>query len=127
VPLFLRRSLGELTRVPNFSVSDVFWVGGDASSIHPWLEGAEFVAINRRVRKPAASRGASFWERPLYLLLTRDGRYLCGSCTLERGLVVVHPYPDRLISPRQFKNGTEAEIVGAVTTILRRLNSSFQP
>ncbi len=127
VPLFLRRSLGELTRVPSFSVSDLFWVGGDLNPIHPWLEQAEFVAINRRVRKPAAARGASFWERPLYLLLTRDGRYLCGSCTLERGSVVVHPYPDRLFSPRQFKNGSEAEIVGEVTTILRRLHSSFQP
>jgi hypothetical protein len=127
VPLFLRRSVGELTRVPNFSVSDVFWVGGDPSPIHPWLEQAEFVAINRRVRKPAASRDTSFWERPLYLLLTRDGRYLCGSCTLERGFVAVHPYPDRPFGPRQFKNGSEAEIVGEVTTILRRLNSSSQP
>jgi hypothetical protein len=121
VPLFLRRSLGELTRVPKFSVSDMFWVGGDPSPIHPWLIDAEFVAINRRVRKPSAARGASFWERPLYLLLTRDGRYLCGSCTLERGFVAVHPYPDRPFSPRQFKNGSEAEIVGEVTTILRRL------
>jgi hypothetical protein len=124
VPLFLRRSLSELTRVPNFSVNDVFWVGGDASPIHPWLEGAEFVAINRRVRKPSASRGARFWERPLYLLLTRDGRYFCGCCTLERGFVVVHPYPDRPFHPRQFKNGSEAEVVGEVTTIFRRLNSS---
>jgi hypothetical protein len=127
VPLFLRRSVGELTRVPNFSVSDVFWVGGDPSPIHPWLEDAEFVAINRRVRKPAASRGASLWERPLYLLLTRDGRYLCGSCTLERGFVAVHPYPDRAFSPREFKNGSEAEIVGEVTAILKRLNPSSQP
>jgi hypothetical protein len=127
VPLFLRRSLSELTRVPNFSVSDLFWVGGDPSPIHPWVEGAEFVAINRRVRKPAASRGASFWERPLYLLLTRDGRYLCGCCTLEREFVVVHPFPDRSFSPRQFKDGSEAEIVGEVTTILRRLSWSSRP
>jgi hypothetical protein len=124
VPLFLWKSLGELTRVPNFSVSDMFWVGGDSAPIHPWLESAEFVAINRRVRKPASSRGATFWEQPLYLLLTRDDRYLSGCCTLERGFVVVHPYPDRPFSPRQFKNGSEAEIVGEVTTILRRLNSS---
>jgi hypothetical protein len=123
VPLFLRRTLGELTRVPKFSLSDVFWVGGDRNPIHPWLEGAEFVAINRRVRKPASTKGTTFWERPLYLLLTRDGRYLCGCCTLEEGFVVVHPYPDRPFAPRQFKNGTDAEIMGEVTTILRRLDS----
>ena len=122
VPFFLRKSLSELTRVPNLSVSDVFWVGGDRDPIHPWLDGAEFVAINRRVKKPTATKGTTFWEQPLYLLLTRDGRYLCACCTLERGLVVVHPYPDRPFAPRQFKNGTDAEVMGEVTTILRRLD-----
>jgi len=121
VPFFLRRSLGELTGAPNFSVSDVFWVGRDHDPIHPWLENAEFVAINRRIKKPASSKGGSLWEQPLYVLLTRDGRYLCGCCTLERGIVVVHPYPDRPFTPRQFKNGTDAEVVGEVTAILRRL------
>jgi hypothetical protein len=121
VPLFLWRSLSELTRVPKFSVSDLFWVGGDPSPIHPWLEGAEFIAINRRVKKPASARGSTFWEQPLYLLLTRDGRYLCGCCTLEREFLVVHPYPDRPFSPRRFKNGADAEVVGEVTTILRHL------
>jgi hypothetical protein len=120
IPLFLRKSLSEITRVPNFSVSDVFWVGADPNPIHPWFENAEFVAINRRVRKPVAWRGTTFWEQPLYLLLARDGRYLCGCCTLERGFVVVHPYPEKAFSPREFKNGTDAEVMGQVTAILRR-------
>lgn len=60
VPLFLRSSLSELTRVPNFSVSDVFWVGGDPSPIHPWLEDAESAGINRRVKKPASWRGQPY-------------------------------------------------------------------
>lgn len=122
VPFFLRKSLSELTGLPHFSVSDVIWVGGDPNPIHPWLDGAEFVAINRRVKKPTSTKGTTFWEQPLYLLLTRDGRYLCACCTLERGLVVVHPYPDRPFAPRQFKNGTDAEVMGEITTILRRLD-----
>lgn len=121
IPLFLRRSLSEFTHIPNFSASDVFWVGGDPDSIHPWLRNAELVAINRRIRKPASARKTTFWEQPLYVLLTRDGRYLCGCCSLERGFVVVHPYPDRPFTPREFKNGTDAEVVGQVTAILRRL------
>ncbi len=120
IPLFLRKSLSEITCVQNLSVSDVFWVGGDPNPIHPWLENAEFVAVNRRVRKPVPWRGTTFWEQPLYLLLARDGRYLCGCCTLERGFVVVHPYPERAFGPREFKNGTDAEIMGQVTAILRR-------
>jgi hypothetical protein len=120
IPLFLRNSLGEITSIPNFSFSDVFWVGADPNPIHPWLENAEFVAINRRVRKPVPWRGTTFWEQPLYLLLARDGRYLCGCCTLERGFVIVHPYPEKAFSPREFKNGTDAEVMGQVTAILRR-------
>lgn len=120
IPLFLRNSLSEITSIPNFSFSDVFWVGADPNPIHPWLENAEFVAINRRVRKPVPWRGTTFWEQPLYLLLARDGRYLCGCCTLERGFVIVHPYPEKAISPREFKNGTDAEVMGQVTAILRR-------
>jgi hypothetical protein len=120
IPLFLWKSLSEITRVPSFSVSDVFWVGTDPNPIHPWLENAEFVAVNRRVRKPAPWRGTTFWEQPLYLLLARDGRYLCGCCTLERGFVIVHPYPEKPFSPREFKNGTDAEVMGQVTAILRR-------
>jgi hypothetical protein len=120
IPLFLRNSFREITRVPNFSVSDVFWVGADPNPIHPWLENAEFVAVNRRVRKPAPWRGTTFWEQPLYLLLARDGRYLCGCCTLERGFVIVHPYPEKVFSPRAFKNGTDAEVMGQISAILRR-------
>ena len=122
IPLFLRRSLGEITRVPNFSVSDVFWVGADPNPIHPWLENAELITVNRRARKPVPWPGTTFWEQPLYLLLARDGRYLCGCCTLERGFVVVHPYPDKVFSPREFKNGTDAEVMGQVTAILRRFS-----
>jgi len=124
IPLYLRKSLSDLTTLANFSVSDVFWVGGDPNPIHPWLENAELVAINRRVRNPAPWGGATFWEQPMYLLLARDGGYLCGCCTLEQGIVVVHPYPDRPFSPRQFKNGTDAEVIGQVTAILRRFDAA---
>lgn len=121
IPAFLRNSLGELAGIPNFSVSDLFWVGGEADPIHPWLRNADLVAINRRVRKPVAAGESNPWGEPMYLLLGREGRYLCASCTLDDGFVVVHPYPDRPFSPRRFRNGTDAEIVGQVTAILRRL------
>ncbi|HXN74420.1 MAG TPA: hypothetical protein VN861_17870 [Candidatus Acidoferrales bacterium] len=121
IPLFLRSSLNELAGISNFSLSDVYWVGGDRSPIHPWLVNATFVVINRRVKRPVESISTTFWEQPLYLLLARNGRYFCGCCTFQHGLVVVHPYPDRPFSPRQFRNGTDAEVIGQVTAILRRL------
>ena len=121
VPLFLRHSLNEFTGLKNFSLSDVFWVGGDKTPSHPLLINATFVAVNRRVKKPAQSTAKVVREAPLYVILKRDGSYLCGCCTLQQGSLVVHTYPGGPIGTRQFRNGIDAEVIGQVTTILRRL------
>src|SRR6266404_581940 len=119
VPIFLRNSLSELTGLKNFSLSDVFWVGGDKVPSHPLLINATFVVVNRRVKNPAQSKTAC--EPPLCLLLKRDGSYLCGCCALQQGKLVVRAYPGGRLATQQFRNGIEAEVIGQVTTILRRL------
>jgi len=119
VPVFLRHSLDELTGLKPLSLSDVFWVGGDEAPIHPWLAGASLVAINRRIKKPARPR--ALVDEPLYLVLQRDGGYLCGCCALEEDELVVHLYPGVPLGARRFRNGIDAEVIGQVTTILRRL------
>jgi hypothetical protein len=118
VPLFLRHSLNELTGLRNFSLSDVFWVGGDKEPIHPLLINATFVVINRRVKNPGQSNTAC--EPPLCLLLKRDGSYLCASCALHQGTLVVRAYRGGRLITQYFKNGIDAEVIGRVTTILRR-------
>jgi hypothetical protein len=55
------------------------------------------------------------------LILRRDGSYMCGRCTLNEGNLVIHGYPGGAVSTQQFRNGVDAEVVGQVTTILRRL------
>ncbi len=119
VPLFLRHSFNEFTNLRNFSPSDVFWVGGDETPIHPLLIDATFVVVNRRVKNPAQSK--TDCEPPLCLLLKRDGSYLCGCCALQQGKLVVRAYPGGRLATQQFRNGIEAEVIGQVTTILRRL------
>jgi len=121
VPLFLRHSLNELTGLKAFSHSDIYWVGGDKAPIHPCLINATFVAVNRRVKKPAQSTANADCEQPIYLILKRDGSYLCGRCALQQGSLVVHVYPGGPSGTQQFRNGIDAEIVGQVTAILRRL------
>jgi hypothetical protein len=119
VPLFLRHSLNELTGLKNFSLSDVFWVGGDDAPIHPLLINATFVAVNRSVKNPAQSKTAC--EPPLCLILKRDGSYICGCCAMNQGNLVVRSYRGGSFGTQQFRNGIDAEIIGRVTTILRRL------
>jgi hypothetical protein len=121
VPLFLRRSLTELAGLKRLSLSDVFWVGGDEAPIHPWLINATFVIVNRRIKKPAQSTAEAICEQPLYLILKRDGGYMCGRCALHQGNLVVQTYPGGPLGARRFRNGTDAEVIGRVTTILRRL------
>jgi hypothetical protein len=119
IPFFLRHSLNELTGLRNFSLSDVFWVGGDEAPIHPLLVNATFVAVNRRVKNPAEPKTGC--QLPLCLLLKRDGSYLCGCCARHQGNLVVRAYPGGRHGTWQFRNGIDAEVIGQVTTILRRL------
>lgn len=121
VPLFLRHSLELLTGIKNFSLSDVFWVGGDKAPIHPLLINAAFIAVNRRIKKPVHSFAPAVCTQPIYLILKRDGTYLCGRCVLERENLIVHSYPGAPLGIQRFRNGVGAEVVGQVTTILRRL------
>jgi hypothetical protein len=120
VPFFLRHSLNKFTGLKNFALSDVFWVGGDKAPSHPLLANATFVVVNRRVKNPAQSKTTC--EPPLCLLLKRDGSYLCGCCALHQGKLVVPAYPDGRLATQRFRNGIDAEIIGQVTTILRRLH-----
>lgn len=119
VPLFLRHSLNELAGLKKFSLSDVFWVGGDKAPGHPLLINATFVVVNRRVKHPAQSKTAC--QLPLCLLLKRDGSYLCDCCALHQGNLVVRSYPGGRLATLQFRNGIDAEVIGQVTAVLRRL------
>jgi hypothetical protein len=50
------------------SLRDVYWVGGQKQSLHPSMNGAMFVIVNHRRKKPIAYRRKPPWEQPLYLL-----------------------------------------------------------
>jgi hypothetical protein len=122
VPLFIRSALPAITGLKDFSASDVFCYDGGQDAIHPSLIGASLLAVNRRIKMPLQATARSVWEQPLYIILLRDGNYLCGSCELRRGVLIVHPHSERPHNSIQLKNGIDAEVIGQVTTILRRLS-----
>jgi len=82
---------------------------------------ATFVVVNRHLKKPVRSFAQAVCEPPIYLILKRDGSYLCGCCDLQQGSLVVHAYPGGPLGTQQFRNEVDAEVTGEVTTILRRL------
>jgi len=121
IPLFLRFALGEITGLKDLSLGDMFWVGGDKLQLHPLLKDAAFVAVNRRAKKPNSPGDDNVYRDSLYLILRRDGTYVCGRCTLEGGNLTVHGYPRGHVPSHSFRDGIDAEVVGQVTTILRRI------
>jgi hypothetical protein len=122
LPLFIRNALPAICRLKDISLSDIFWVDVNQHLAHPCLAGAAFVAVNRRLKTPLQSTAPTVWEQPLYLVLRRDGRYLCGTCVLQRGVLVIRPQSEQAHSPIELRNGIDAEVIGQVTAILRRLN-----
>ncbi|MGC0778021.1 MAG: hypothetical protein WCD68_12510, partial [Candidatus Acidiferrum sp.] len=121
IPLFLRHSLSTVAGLSDLSLRDVFWTGGRTVSLHPYLKDAVFVSVNRRLKIPLFLKRKSLWDQPLYILLLRDGTYLLAGCSLEGSTLIVHPFADGFSRPQMLRNGADAEVVGEVTALFRRL------
>jgi hypothetical protein len=122
LPLFIKNTLPGISGLKDISLSDIFWVGANQNPIHPSLVGASLLTVNRRVKMPVQSTAPTLWEQPLYIVLLRGGSFLCGSCELRRGILIVHPHSERPHSSIQLRNGIDAEVIGRVTAIVRHLS-----
>lgn len=121
IPLFLQHNLEDITRLRALSISDCFYVGHNTRRLHPLLDGAFLIAVNKRRKRIVRNGWTSQWDRPLHLVLKRDGSYVCGACSLSGDTLTVHPHPDVIGVTERFKLGQDAEIVGEVVCVVRRL------
>jgi hypothetical protein len=121
LPHFLAGSLPEITGIPVPSVRDIFWLNGNRPSFHPYLRRALFIMVDRRRKRPRTIAGAPISNQPIYLLLRRNGDYLCGRCSLEGNDLIVHPFSNGLLEPARFRNQVDAEIVGQIVTTVRQV------
>ena len=123
LPLFLGDALPSLSGLLHISLRDVFWVGRQAHPLHPSLQGALFVLVNRRSKKPRTFSRIPLWNHPLYLLQNRDSSYLSGSCATEGGRLVLYTYPGGPAPPQSVRRYVDAEVVGQIVGIARSLLS----
>src|SRR5215468_7064838 len=121
LPVFLRGCLPGWSGLRTLSLNDFFWVGADENPLHPLLANALIAIVNRHRKKALHFRSRPLWQQPLYVLLKRDGSYLCGCCSLEDGILVIHPCLANHKRPEHLRNHFDAEVVGQVVTIARRL------
>ncbi len=121
IPFFLRESLPDLSGLKSPSLHDFFWVGGEPNPLHHLLVNGVVVIVNRQRKKPIYSRSKPWWQQPLYMLLRRDGRYVCGCCSAENGALIIHPQSQNYQRSEQLRDRDDAEIIGQVVMVARRL------
>jgi hypothetical protein len=121
VPFFLRESIGSLYGLGDVSLNDFFWVGGKYDVLHPYLENGLLALVNRRRKRPLYFASKPLWQQSLYVLLKRDGTYLCACCGLENSTLVVHPYSQQFHRPEQLRYHHDVEVVGQVVMVARKV------
>jgi hypothetical protein len=121
VPFFLRESIGSISGLQNASLNDFFWVGGKYDVLHPYLTNGLLALVNRRRKRPFYFTSKPLWQQPLYVLLKRDGTYLCACCGLENGTLLVHSYSQQFHRPEQLRYHHDVEVVGQVVMVARKL------
>lgn len=120
MPFLLRRSLKILSGLREPSLKDFFWIGGIRRPLHPYLTGGLLAIVNRQKKKPNDCGSKPLWQQSLYVILKRDGTYLCGCCSRENNSLVVHSHSGGVHRREQFGNG-DAEVIGKIVTIARKL------
>ena len=121
LPLFLRPSLSTVADLPDLSLRDLFWTGGRSGYLHPVLKDAVLVSVNRRLKRPGHASRPSLGEEPIYVLLMRDGTYRLAGCAVEGHTLLVHQFSEGSEGLERLRRGVDAEIVGKVTAVFRRL------
>lgn len=120
IPVFLRGSADIICGLSRPSLKDFFWVGQMQHGVHPYLDGAMIAVVNRQQKRPGDCRSKPPWQQPLYIVLKRDGNYLCGCCSRENNSLVVHSYPGG-VHHCETSRDRDVEIVGKIVGLIRKL------
>ena len=121
IPIFLKGAIADLSGLRSRSLGCFFWLGGVTSPLHPYLANALLVSVDGRRKRPLDSRSLPLWEQSFYVVLKRDGTYLCGPCGVENGALVMHPETEHPSLREEFRNRRDAEVVGQVCAVVRML------
>lgn len=125
VPFFLLQSLESIIRQEQLSLDDVYIWGRRELVLHPLLNGALLLLVNRRQRRVPDSRAhLSLVERPLFLIRTPDKRYLAGMCAVDGGTLLVQPH-SRSSMPVLTYPARDVVVVGRISAVLRATDRSL--
>lgn len=121
IPFFLRGALSPISNLKRPSLRDFFWIGGVRKASHPSLTGGLLAIVNRHKKRLNDCSSKPPWQQPLFMILKRDGTYLCACCNWKNHRLLVHSYSGRSHKTEVFRDG-DAEIIGQIVTVVRKLS-----
>lgn len=121
IPFFLRNATGPFSGLADAALGSYFWIGGQQDVLYPYLTNGLLVLVNRRRRRPLHFTSKPVWQQPVYMILVRDRTYLCASCGVENGTLVIHPYTQQFHRSERLRYHHDAEIIGQIVAVARKL------
>ncbi len=122
MPFFLGKSLEDLFSMRDISLRDLFWMGSESTALPFHLGRGVLAIVNRHKKNPPRVGGMPWWQQPLHLLMKRDGSFLCVHCSLDGGMLTVRPNDPDGRPLLRLRNRIDAEIVGQVVALIRRVS-----
>jgi transcriptional regulator with XRE-family HTH domain len=92
------------------------YIGLEDDTMYPLLRQGSLVMIDERRRSVTNGGWNNEFERPIYLVETRDS-YLCGWCRVEGSEIMIIPHPISAAPVRTFNLSTDAEVIGQVVGV----------
>ena len=119
VPFFLLPSIGSIIRQEQLSVDDVYVWGRRESVLHPLLNGALLLLVNRRQRRvPDARSHLSLAEQPLFVIRGPDRHYQAGTCAIDGGTLLIRPHSKSRMSVLAYA-ARDVVVIGRISAVLR--------
>jgi hypothetical protein len=121
IPWFLVGCFEEISGIPQPSLRDFFWLGGTHPFLPAHTEGSVAALVDRRRKRPTRMAGMPAWLQPAYVLLLRGGDYRCACCSLDGQTLLLSPEPKSGLAPETLRLGRDAEVVGQIIALARRI------
>ncbi len=102
------------------------YIGSDDYTMYPLLMPGTFIQVDESKDTVSEGPWRSEYERPIYLVETRDG-YFCCWCSLKGDCIVLQPHPLSPSPVRIMRFRSEADVVGQVVGIAMRLDQLAAP
>lgn len=96
-------------------------IGTEDRMMYPLLRPGCFVQVDQKLTKIKSSGWTNDYDRPIYLIETREGYACCWCSQPRRDQLILQPHPHSTVPPRVLKHPEEAEVIGTVVGIAMRL------